>query len=402
MLQHEKILITGGTGLVGSAIIRALISKGYCNLIATYHTNSPFSCFPEELLKSEKIKFIKIDLTKQDDVKNLFLKYSPNYVFMAAAKVGGILANHTHRANFIYDNLQLQNNIIHCSFLHHVKKLLFLGSTCIYPKDAQQPINEKMLMTDLLEYTSEPYGVAKIAGIKMCESYNIQYGTNFLSVMPTNLYGENDNYDLNNSHFLPAIFRKMFLSKCLMNGDYETIKKEIAAIPIKGFDAEISNLDIAKLLETFGIFQYPDTKDVVLTLWGTGKPRRELMHSDDMADACIYVMNEIDFNDVIKYQEKHYSSGMVKTEIRNTQINIGLGYDFQIKEIAALVAEIVGFGGKVKWDASMPDGTLQKLTDTSKLSYYGWKSSIDLKKGLIKAFSSYKQCWSRQQNTLMA
>jgi GDP-L-fucose synthase len=402
MLQHEKILVTGGTGLVGSAIIRALVSKGYNNLIATYHSKNPSDCFEEELVESEKIEFIKIDLTKQVDVENLFLTYSPDFVFMAAAKVGGILANHTHRANFIYDNLQIQNNIIHYSFIHQVKKLIFLGSTCIYPRDAQQPINEKSLMTGSLEYTSEPYGVAKIAGIKMCESYNLQYGTNFLSVMPTNLYGENDNYDLNNSHFLPAFFRKMFLSKCLMDGDVETIKKEIAANPLHGFSEHLTKDEIVKFLEKFGIVQDIETKEVTLTLWGTGTPRRELMHSDDMADACIYIMNEIDFDEVAKYEENHYSYGIVKHEIKNTQINIGLGYDFQIKEIAALIAEIVGFTGRIKWDATMPDGTIQKLTDTSKLSHYGWKSSMDLKKGLNKAFFSYKLGLHRQQASLMA
>jgi len=314
--KDSKIYVAGHLGLVGSAIVQNLLSKGYTNLVYRTH---------EEL-----------ELMNQNAVAEFFASEKPEYVILAAAKVGGIVANNTYRADFIYENLQVQNSVIHQSYLHGVKKLLFLGSTCIYPKNAPQPMREESLLTSPLEYTNEPYAIAKIAGIKMCESYNLQYGTNFISVMPTNLYGANDNFDLETSHVLPALLRKMH-------------------------EAKTSN---AKTVE----------------IWGSGSPRREFLYSEDMADACVFLMENVDFKDTYDNSAK---------EVRNTHINIGTGEDISIKELAYLMREIVGFEGELTFDATKPDGTILKRTDPSKLHSFGWKHKIGLEEGIKKAYAWY-------------
>jgi len=316
MNKNSKIYIAGHRGLVGSAIVKNLESKGYTNLV--YRTHK------------------ELDLTNQQAVAEFFEKEKPEYVILAAAKVGGIHANNCYRAEFIYENLQIQNNVIHQSYLSGVKKLLFLGSTCIYPKEAPQPMREDSLLTSPLEYTNEPYAIAKIAGIKMCESYNLQYGTNFISVMPTNLYGINDNFDLENSHVLPALLRKMH-------------------------EAKISK---AKSVE----------------IWGSGNPRREFLYSEDMADACVYIMENRDFKDTYDSEDK---------EIRNTHINIGTGEDISIKELALLIKKIVGFEGELYFNTSKPDGTMIKLTDPSKLHSLGWRHKVSLEDGIRKVYEWY-------------
>ena len=316
MKKTSKIYVAGHRGLVGSAIVKNLKSKGYNNLIYKTHQ--------------------ELDLTNQNEVENFFRKEKPEYVILAAAKVGGIVANNTYRAEFIYENLQIQNNIIHQSYLNGVKKLLFLGSTCIYPKNAPQPMKEEYLLTSELEYTNEPYAIAKIAGIKMCESYNLQYGTNFISVMPTNLYGLNDNFDLETSHVLPALLRKMHEAK-----ENNTSKVEI---------------------------------------WGSGKPRREFLYSEDMADACVFLLENRDFNDTYSSYDK---------EVRNTHINIGTGVDISIKELALTIKRIVGYKGELYFNKSKPDGTMIKLTDPSKLNELGWKHKIELEEGIKRVYEWY-------------
>ncbi len=320
MNKNAKIFIAGHSGLVGSAIVKNLQQRGYTNLITKTHK--------------------ELDLTNQRAVRDFFENEEPEYVFLAAAKVGGIVANNTYRADFIYENLQIQNNVIHQSYIHGVKKLLFLGSTCIYPKHSPQPMREEYLLTDELEYTNEPYAIAKIAGIKMCESYNLQYGTNFISVMPTNLYGENDNFDLETSHVLPALLRKMHEAK--VSG-----KKEVE-------------------------------------IWGSGKPRREFMYSDDMADACVFVMERVDFKDLIKNGALAPSP-----EVRNTHINIGTGEDISIQELAYLIKEIVGFGGELYFNSDKPDGTMVKLTDVTKLQSLGWRHKVELEEGIKRMYDWY-------------
>jgi GDP-L-fucose synthase len=315
MQKDSKIYVAGHRGLVGSAIVKNLTCKGYTNIITRTHT--------------------ELDLTNQQAVQAFFEQEKPEYVFLAAARVGGIVANNTYRANFIYENIQIQNNVIHQSYVYGVKKLLFLGSTCIYPKNAPQPMKEEYLLTSELEYTNEPYAIAKIAGIKMCESYNIQYGTNFISVMPTNLYGLNDNFDLEKSHVLPALIRKIHEAK------------------VKG-DKEVE-------------------------IWGSGKPRREFLYSEDMADACVFIMENVDFKDV--------SAG--KTEVRNTHINIGTGEDISIRELAELIQQIVGYRGKLVYNTAKPDGTMIKLTDPSRLHQLGWKHKVRLEEGLKKVYTWY-------------
>ena len=333
---NAKIYVAGHTGLVGSAILRNLKKEGFSNFV---------------------LKTIdELDLTDLKLVDALFEQEKPEYVFLAAAKVGGIMANSTFRAQFIYENLQIQNNIIHLSWKHGVKKLLFLGSSCIYPNAAPQPIKEECLLTSPLEYTNEPYAVAKIAGIKMCESYNIQYNTDFISVMPTNLYGPNDNYNLHNSHVLPAMIRKMHLGKLLMNNDFDGIRKDIVKYPINGLSLNANNHEITDALKQFGIYKTPDT--VEIKLWGTGKPRREFLHSNDLAQAVIYIMQNVSFRDIVEER------GL--DEIRNTHINIGSGTDLSIAELATLVQSIVKFEGIVSWDRDKPDGTYQKLMDVSR------------------------------------
>jgi len=370
--------------MVGSAITRHLISKGYDNLVFT-----PFPAY---------------DLTDQKTVAGFFEKEKPDYVILAAAKVGGIIANNTYRAQFIYENLMIQNNIIHQSYLHKVKKLLFLGSSCIYPKDCPQPIKEEYLLTGPLEYTNEPYAIAKIAGIKMCEAYNLQYGTNFISVMPTNLYGPNDNYNLETSHVLPALIRKIHLGKCLENNDWEAIRKDLKKYPIEGVDDTKTENEILEKLSKYGIritetiHHTPQTAHPVsITLWGTGNPYREFLYVDDVADACVFVMNNVDFNDLKALSsspsalrpEPHTAHRTPHNDIKNTHINIGTGRDLTINELARQIKQIIGFNGDLIWDNSKPDGTFRKLLDVSRINRCGWKNKIGLEKGLDSVYSNY-------------
>lgn len=371
MKKDSKIYLAGHTGLVGSALMRNLMKKGYHNIVTR--------TYPE------------LDLMDQLSVQEFFAQEKPEYVFLAAAKVGGIVANNIYRGQFIYENMMIQSNVIHACYLNGVKKLLFLGSSCIYPKLAPQPLKEKYLLTDILEYTNEPYAIAKIAGIKMCESYNIQYGTNFISVMPTNLYGKNDNYDLEKSHVLPAIIRKMHLAKCLIENNWESIRKDFNKNPVEGVDGKSTEIEIGEKLEKYGIFRHNSAEaPVTVKLWGSGIPRREFLHSDDMADACVYIMESVDFKDLVKdkYADK-ITSRDTKIEIRNTHINIGTGKDLTIKELAMTVKDIVGFDGFIEWDTSKPDGTFQKLLSVKKLHELGWKENISLEDGINSVYQEY-------------
>ena len=346
MKKDSKIYIAGHKGLVGSAILKNLKEKGYRNFV--YRTHK------------------ELELTNQQEVAKFFEKEKPEYVILAAAKVGGIIANNKYRAEFIFSNLQIQNNIIHQSYLHNVKKLLFLGSTCIYPKNSPQPMKEEYLLTSPLEYTNEPYAIAKIAGIKMCESYNIQYGTNFISVMPTNLYGYNDNFDLETSHVLPALIRKIYLAKLLSEKRYDEVIKNLNVNSLK---------EAKEYLEKFGV------NEKKVEIWGSGAPRREFLWSEDMADACVFIMENRDFKDTFDKNQK---------EIRNTHINIGTGVDISIKELALLIQEIVGFKGKFYFNTTKPDGTLLKRTDPTKLHKMGWRHKIELEEGIKKLYDWYK------------
>ena len=354
MEKESKIYIAGHTGLVGSAIVDNLVLKGYSNLIFKTHS--------------------ELDLTNQNEVEIFFRKENPEYVILAAAKVGGIVANNTYRADFIYENIMIQNNVIHQSYLNGVKKLLFLGSTCIYPKNTSQPMSEDSLLTSALEYTNEPYAIAKIAGIKMCESYNLQYGTNFISVMPTNLYGPNDNFDLEKSHVLPALIRKIHLGKCLEHNNWEAIKTDLKKNPIEGIDGKSSKDIILSVLEKYGV------KKGEIEIWGSGKPRREFLWSEDMADACVFLLENRDF--------EHTFSDL-EHEVKNTHINIGTGIDIQIKELAEQIKITVGYKGAFNFDISKPDGTMQKLTNVSKLHGLGWKHTVSLNKGVEKMYAWY-------------
>ena len=371
MKKDSKIYLAGHTGLVGSALMRNLTKKGYHNIITRQYPD--------------------LDLMDQHSVSTFFEKEKPEYVFLAAAKVGGIVANNIYRGQFIYENIMIQSNVIHACYIHGVKKLLFLGSSCIYPKLAQQPLKEKYLLTDVLEYTNEPYAIAKIAGIKMCESYNIQYGTNYISVMPTNLYGSNDNYDLEKSHVLPAIIRKMHLAKCLIENNWDAIRKDFQKKPIEGIDGTATQIEIGEKLEKYGIFRHNSAEmPVTVRLWGSGAPRREFLHSDDMADACVYIMESVDFKDLVKdkYSDK-ITSRESKVEIRNTHINIGTGKDLTINELAVKVKDIIGFDGMIDWDTSRPDGTFQKLLSVKKLHELGWHETISLDEGIRRVYNEY-------------
>jgi GDP-L-fucose synthase len=342
---NSKIYIAGHRGLVGSAIVKNLESKGYTNLV--YRTHK------------------EVDLTNQNDVKKFFETEKPEYVILAAAKVGGIVANNTYRADFIYENLQIQNNVIHQAYKNNVTKLLFLGSTCIYPKQAPQPMSEDCLLTSPLEYTNEPYAIAKIAGIKMCESYNLQYDTNFISVMPTNLYGPNDNFDLEKSHVLPALIRKIYLAKLLNENKIKEVLKDLNLDTLK---------EVNQYLNSFGV------NETSVEIWGSGKPRREFLYSEDMADACVFLLENRDFSDTYNTKDR---------EIVNTHINIGTGVDISIKELAELVKEIVGFKGELKFNIDKPDGTMVKLTDPTKLHSLGWKHKVELEDGIRTMFDWY-------------
>jgi GDP-L-fucose synthase len=351
--KHAKVYVAGHTGLVGSAIWKNLQQKGYTNLLGK--------------------TLDELDLRNQHDVDVFFESEKPDYVFLAAAKVGGIVANNTYRADFIFENLQIQNNIIHSAWKHNAKKLLFLGSTCIYPKNAPQPMSEDTLLTNVLEYTNEPYAIAKIAGIKLCESFNLQYGTNFLAVMPTNLYGPNDNFNLETSHVLPALLRKMHLAKLLKNGDLEGIRKDINLRPIENTDGNSSEKDILEKLKKYGI-----TSESI-EIWGTGKPLREFLWSEDMADACVFVMENINFSDLTK--GKH--------EIRNCHINIGTGNELSIAELASIIQSTIDYDGRIIYNSEKPDGTMRKLTDPSKLHSLGWRHSVELPDGIRRMYEWY-------------
>ena len=355
MNKDSKIYITGHRGLVGSAILKNLQEKGYTNLVTRTHK--------------------ELDLINQTAVADFFNIEKPEYVFLAAAKVGGILANNTYRADFIYENLMIQNNVIHQSYLNGVKKLLFLGSTCIYPKNCPQPMKEEYLLTDTLEYTNEPYAIAKIAGIKMCESYNLQYDTNFISVMPTNLYGPNDNFDLEKSHVLPALIRKIHLAKLLYEGKNDVVIADLGLNTIEEAKSYLSSLCVsANSVE----------------IWGTGKPRREFLWSEDMADACVFIMENIDFKKLIISSLRGDAKGRGE-EIRNTHINIGTGEDISIKKLAETIKEIVGFKGNLVFNTDKPDGTMKKLTNVSKLNDLGWKHCVQLEEGIKKLYIWYNK-----------
>ncbi len=358
MNKEDKIYVAGHRGLVGSAIVKNLNSKGFNNIVTRTHS--------------------ELDLTNSDAVKAFFKETSPDYVILAAAKVGGIVANNTYRGEFIYENLMIQNNVIHNAYLSGVKKLLFLGSTCIYPKECPQPMKEEYLLSNVLEYTNEPYAIAKIAGIKLCESYNLQYGTNFISVMPTNLYGPNDNFDLEKSHVLPALIRKIHLGKALEQENWETIRKDLNRLPIESINGKKSDDEILNILEKYGITK--SNRTVSVEIWGSGKPMREFLWSEDMADACVYIMQKKDFSDVIKNLDK---------EIRNTHINIGTGFDISISKLAELIKTEIGFNGQFIFNSDKPDGTMKKLTDVSKLNSLGWKHEINLQEGIQKQYSWY-------------
>lgn len=353
MNKDSKIFVAGHRGLVGSAILKNLQQKGYTNFVLRTHA--------------------ELDLTDQCAVNEFFATEKPEYVFLAAAHVGGIMANSRYRADFIYINLMIQNNVIHASYINNVKKLLFLGSTCIYPGEAPQPMPEDCLLTSPLEYTNEPYAIAKIAGIKMCESYNLQYGTNYIAVMPTNLYGPNDNFNLETSHVLPAMIRKIHLGKCLHTDNWEALRKDLNARPVEGVTGNATDNDILAILAKYGI--YPGK----VQLWGTGKPLREFLWSEEMADASVYIMEHIDFQDVRPEGN----------EVRNTHINIGTGKELSIKEVATLIQEKIGFDGELAFDASKPDGTLRKLTDVSKLHALGWHHKIEIAEGVELLYNWY-------------
>ena len=353
MEKDAKIYVAGHRGLVGSAIWNSLQRKGYTRLVGRTHQ--------------------ELDLMDAAAVKRFFDEEQPEYVVLAAAHVGGIMANLKYRADFIFQNLAIQQNVIGESWRHGVKKLLFLGSTCIYPREAPQPISENALLTSPLEYTNEPYAIAKIAGMKMCESFNLQYGTNYIAVMPTNLYGPRDNFNLETSHVMPAMIRKMHLAKLLNEGDMAGIRTDLDRRPVEGLDGSTDDGQIVTLLEKYGIFRDR------LRLWGTGAPIREFLWSEDMADASVYCLEHIDFKDVRG----------VGDEVRNCHINIGSGKEVTIRQLAELVKTTVSYRGIIEWDATKPDGTLRKLTDVSKLHNLGWHHTMELEDGVPALYRWY-------------
>ncbi|MBF1067215.1 MAG: GDP-L-fucose synthase [Porphyromonadaceae bacterium] len=357
MELNSKIYVAGHRGLVGSAIWRTLEAKGYTNLIGRTHA--------------------ELDLTDAVAVRTFFEAERPEYVFLAAAHVGGIMANNTYRADFLLKNLAIQQHVIGEAYRTGVKKLLFLGSTCIYPKEAPQPMPEDCLLTSPLEYTNEPYAIAKIAGLKLCESFNLQYGTNFIACMPTNLYGPNDNFDLERSHVLPAMMRKLILADALLRRDWASIRADLTRLPI----SLIPNIELAseeELAEALGHFGiYPDRVE----LWGSGTPMREFLWSEDMAEACVFLMEQINFDDLRP----------AEGEVRNCHINIGTGTDVSIAELASRIKEVVSYQGEIRFDRSKPDGTMKKLTDPSKLHRLGWHHKVELDEGLQRMFRWYQE-----------
>ena len=393
--KSSKIYVAGHHGLVGSAIWNNLLQRGYTNLIGRSHK--------------------ELDLTDQVAVKQFFDEERPDAVVLAAAFVGGIMANSLYRADFIMMNMKIQCNVISEAYAHGVKKLLFLGSTCIYPKNAPQPMKEDCLLTSPLEYTNEEYAIAKIAGLKMCESYNLQYGTNYIAVMPTNLYGPNDNFHLENSHVMPAMMRKIYLAKLIHDNAWDKIAIDLNKRPVEGVTGEGLNVQssmfnvqsqkVLDILAQYGIF------DNRVVLWGTGIPLREFLWSEDMADASVHVLLNVNFSDIIgieKYSSVHFGAstdGAVDRnhsagrggaipklgEIRNCHINVGTGKELTIRELSQLVVKAVGFEGEVAFDASKPDGTMRKLIDVSKLHSLGWTHKVEIEDGVQKLFEWYRQ-----------
>lgn len=382
--KESKIYVAGHHGLVGSAIWNNLEQRGYRNLVGRSHK--------------------ELDLTDQVAVKKFFDDERPDAVVLAAAFVGGIMANSLYRADFIMQNMKIQCNVISEAYAHGVKKLLFLGSTCIYPKDAPQPMREDALLTSPLEYTNEEYAIAKIAGLKMCESYNLQYGTNYIAVMPTNLYGPNDNFHLENSHVMPAMMRKIYLAKLIHDGDWQSIRRDMDARPVEGVGGGNTESEIRATLAKYGI------EDNKVTLWGTGKPLREFLWSEDMADASVHVLLNVDFKDIIgieRYSSVFYGAstdgavdrnsstgrgGAIPSlgEIRNCHINVGTGKELTIRELSDLVTGAVGFEGTIVFDASKPDGTPRKLIDVEKLHSLGWTHKVEIDEGVRLLFEWYK------------
>lgn len=394
--KSSKIYIAGHKGLVGSAIWNNLKARGYTNLIGCSHH--------------------ELDLTDQQAVENFFAKEKPDVVVLAAAFVGGIMANSLYRADFIMQNMKMQCNIISTAYKYKVKKLLFLGSTCIYPKNAPQPMKEDALLTSPLEYSNEEYAIAKIAGLKMCESYNLQYGTNYIAVMPTNLYGPNDNFHLENSHVMPAMMRKVYLAKLIHENNWDAIKVDMNKRPINpvsklakqiGTENVDGNSSKERILQALAFYGIENNK---VTLWGTGSPLREFLWSEDMADASVYLLLSVDFKDIIgieKYSSVFYgvkTNGEVNRnnsegrggaipelgEIRNCHINIGTGKELTIKELSALVAKTANFTGEIVWDETKPDGTPRKLINVDKLHSLGWKHKIEIEEGVEKLYKWYQ------------
>jgi GDP-L-fucose synthase len=379
----SKIYVAGHRGLVGSAIWNNLLQRGYTNLIGRSHS--------------------ELDLTDQLAVRRFFDEERPDAVVLAAAFVGGIMANSLYRADFIMQNMLMQCNVIGEAYRHGVQRLLFLGSTCIYPKNAPQPMKEDCLLTSPLEYTNEEYAIAKIAGLKMCESYNLQYGTNYIAVMPTNLYGPNDNFHLENSHVMPAMMRKVYLAKLLHEGRWDAIRRDLDVRAVEGVDGSSSIESIVNVLAKYGI------SDNRVVLWGTGTPLREFLWSEDMADASVHVLLNVNFSDVIgieKYSSVHYGAsvdGAVDRnhsegrggaipklgEIRNCHINVGTGKELTIRQLSELIVRTIGFEGEVVFDASKPDGTPRKLIDVSKLHSLGWTHKVEIDEGVHRLFEWY-------------
>ncbi len=350
----KKIYVAGHRGLVGSAIAANLRARGY-EVVGRSHA--------------------ELDLLDPVAVREFFDAEKPDAVVLAAAHVGGIMANSTYRADFIYQNLQIQQNVIGEAFRHGVKKLLFLGSTCIYPREAPQPIPEEALLTSPLEYTNEPYAIAKIAGLKLCESLNLQYGTDYVAVMPTNLYGPNDNFHLENSHVLPAMVRKVHLAGLLGRGDYAGVRADLAARPVSTIAADATDDEIARGLAAFGILPGK------VKLWGTGRPLREFLWSEDMADACVHILLNVSFGDIVAERDMK--------EVRNTHINIGTGKELTIGELAAMVVATTGMDVEIEWDATKPDGTMRKLCDVSRLHKLGWQHTVELPEGVARLYEWY-------------
>lgn len=357
MNRESRIYVAGHRGLVGSAIVKSLEAKGYENIITRTHA--------------------QLDLTDQAAVREFFAVEKPEYVFLAAAKVGGIVANNTYRADFIYENTIMECNVIHSAYKNGVKKLLFLGSTCIYPRDTAQPMPEDCLLSSALEYTNEPYAIAKIAGLKMCESYNIQYGTNYIAVMPTNLYGPNDNFNLETSHVLPALIRKIYLGRCISENNMDALKADFTRRPVEGVDGSDEEAILRKL-EKYGVIKrvYGGAE---VEIWGTGAPLREFLWSEDMAAACVYVMESVDWGDLSKG----------KTELRNCHINIGTGVEVSIRALAETIANKVGYKGEIAFNSTKPDGTMRKLTDPGKIHSLGWRHTVELDEGIERLYRWY-------------